>query len=87
MVNGLNKGRASSYLPLDVYFAEGAGTKLFENRSAFFHSYAGGSFRSFGIHEVQRLVVSQKLTALLVVFEPKLLSQKAECNGHIPSVC
>ena len=70
----------SSYLALDVYFAEGRSPKAIEE--------SGGlsDFHSIGliVDDALRTVGLEKFTTDVIVVEAKLISEESQCNVSIP---
>jgi hypothetical protein len=76
-------GRTSSYLTLDVYFAEGSSPESLEESGGFANFYSiGPSF-----DDALCTVGLKKFTTDIIVVEAKLISEESQCDISIPVCC
>jgi|SRR5690242_13556321 len=80
----------NSYLAFDVYFAEGARTKLLEQRRtlANFHSILpAGLLVGLLFDDSLGAMRLEEFTACFIVVEGELISQKAQRDTNVTIVC
>lgn len=83
-------GTVSSYLALDVYFAEGSGTKLFEKRCTFADLYSvlfAGFLVELLFHDILGAMRFEKFTAYFIVVESELISKEAQSDTNVTVAC
>jgi hypothetical protein len=83
-------GTGSSYLALDVYFAEGSGTKLLKKRCAFADFYSvlfPGLLVELFLDDVLGAMRLEEFTADFIVVESELISKEAQGDTNVTVAC
>lgn len=89
--NGCHHRRySSSYLTLDVYFAERSGTQLFKMRRSFTDLHPvllAGFFVELLLDHILGAMRLEEFTTYCIVVEAELISQEAQSDTNITVVC
>jgi hypothetical protein len=83
-------GTGSSYLALDVYFAEGSGTELLKKRCTFANLYSvlfPGLIVELLLDVVLGAMRLEEFTAYFIVVESELISKEAQSDTNVTVAC